>query len=41
MVIVVSGGDKNDVSRLPEFYDPTFDYLRDVGLHDRRHEPLG
>ncbi|MBA3513492.1 MAG: DUF2075 domain-containing protein [Pyrinomonadaceae bacterium] len=32
MVIVVPTGDTDDPTRKPEFYDPTFEYLRDVGL---------
>ena len=32
MVIVVPSGDSIDPTRNPEFYDSTFDYLRDVGF---------
>ncbi|HXE21486.1 MAG TPA: DUF2075 domain-containing protein [Rhodoferax sp.] len=32
MVIVVPEGDANDVTRDNAFYDPTYEYLRDVGL---------
>jgi hypothetical protein len=32
MVIVVPEGDKNDQTRKAEFYDPTFEYLKDLGL---------
>jgi hypothetical protein len=32
MVIVVPPGDMRDATRPPAFYDPTFYYLRDVGL---------
>lgn len=32
MVIVVPPGDANDPTRKPEFYDPTFDYLKELGL---------
>jgi Schlafen group 3, DNA/RNA helicase domain len=32
MVIVVPQGDSDDPTRKPEFYDPTFEYLRDVGF---------
>ncbi len=32
MVIVVPPGDKEDPTRLPSFYDPTFDYLKDIGF---------
>jgi len=32
MVIVVPPGDSNDPTRSPEFYDPTFEYLREVGI---------
>jgi len=32
MVIFVPKGDKTDITRLPDFYDGTFEYLRQVGL---------
>ncbi len=32
MVIVVPLGDASDPTRKPRFYDPTFDYLRDLGF---------
>jgi hypothetical protein len=32
MVIVVPPGDVDDPTRKPEFYDPTFEYLREVGF---------
>ena len=32
MVICVPVGDQNDQTRLPEFYDPVFDYLKKCGL---------
>ncbi|HKR58975.1 MAG TPA: DUF2075 domain-containing protein [Pyrinomonadaceae bacterium] len=32
MVIVVPAGDLDDPTRKPEFYDPTFKYLREVGF---------
>jgi hypothetical protein len=32
MVIVVPPGDSDDPTRTPEFYDPTFDYLREIGF---------
>ena len=32
MVIYVPEGDRSDPTRAPEFYDGTFDYLRNVGL---------
>jgi len=32
MVIVVPPGDKEDPTRQPSFYDPTFEYLRTIGL---------
>jgi hypothetical protein len=32
MVIVVPEGDASDPTRRGEFYDPTFEYLRDVGF---------
>ncbi|NQT92688.1 MAG: DUF2075 domain-containing protein [Lentisphaerae bacterium] len=32
MVIVVPPGDPEDETRKPEFYDPTFEYLREIGI---------
>jgi Uncharacterized conserved protein len=32
MVIVVPPGDVEDPTRKPEFYDPTFDYLQEIGF---------
>ncbi|HZI88063.1 MAG TPA: DUF2075 domain-containing protein [Pyrinomonadaceae bacterium] len=32
MVIVVPPGDSDDLTRKPEFYDPTFEYLRQIGF---------
>jgi hypothetical protein len=32
MVIVVPNGDKEDLTRNPEFYDPIFEYLRSIGF---------
>lgn len=32
MAIVVPPGDKNDSTRQPSFYDPTFAYLREIGF---------
>jgi len=32
MVVVVPPGDAADPTRKPEFYDPTFEYLREVGF---------
>ncbi len=32
MVIVVPPGDSHDPTRKPEFYDPTFEYLREIGF---------
>jgi hypothetical protein len=32
MVIVVPPGDSEDATRKPDFYNPTFDYLREVGF---------
>jgi len=34
MVIVVPQGDKEDPTRLPSFYDPTFEYLRGIGFRE-------
>jgi len=33
MVIVVPHGESTDLTRRPEYYDPTFDYLQSVGLN--------
>jgi hypothetical protein len=32
MVIVVPPGDESDPTRLPEFYDPTYEYLHEIGF---------
>ena len=32
MVIVVPNGDTEDLTRKPEFYDPTFEYLKQIGF---------
>ncbi len=32
MVIVVPEGDVNDPTRLPEFYDGTYDYFLSLGI---------
>ncbi|MBN2293405.1 MAG: DUF2075 domain-containing protein [Pirellulales bacterium] len=32
MVIVVPPGDNEDPTRLPEYYDPTFEYLQSIGF---------
>lgn len=32
LIIFVPQGDANDPTRLPEFYDSTFNYLKDIGL---------
>jgi hypothetical protein len=32
MVIVVPEGDQEDATRKSEFYDSTFNYLKDIGL---------
>jgi len=32
MVIVVPPGDKNDPTRSPEFYNSTFEYLKEIGF---------
>ena len=32
MVIVIPPGDPEDPTRSPEFYDPTFEYLRGIGI---------
>jgi hypothetical protein len=32
MIICIPKGDVNDATRLPAFYDTTFEYLRDIGI---------
>jgi hypothetical protein len=32
MVVFVPPGDVNDSTRSPQFYDATFDYLRELGI---------
>ena len=32
MVVVVPEGDENDPTRVSEYYDPTFDYLKNIGF---------
>jgi len=32
MVIFVPEGDSNDSTRKREYYDPTFDYLKSIGI---------
>ncbi len=32
MVVFIPPGDSHDPTRLPSFYDPTFNYLKDLGL---------
>ena len=32
MVIVIPPGDSEDQTRMPEFYDPTFEYLKEIGF---------
>lgn len=34
MVIVVPNGDKEDHTRPPKFYDPIFNYLREIGVEE-------
>ena len=34
MVIVVPPGDEADLTRKPEFYDPTYDYLKTIGFSE-------
>ena len=34
MVIVIPNGDVDDPTRKPEFYDPTFEYLREIGFQE-------
>ena len=34
IIIFVPPGDKNDPTRLPEFYDPIYDYLKSCGLEE-------
>ena len=32
MIIFVPTGDKSDPTRTPAYYDPTFEYLADIGI---------
>jgi len=32
MIIVVPNGDSDDPTRNPEFYNPTYEYLKDIGF---------
>ena len=32
MVIVIPKGDENDPTRQSEIYDPTWEYLKEIGL---------
>jgi hypothetical protein len=32
MIIVVPAGDKEDATRSPKYYDPTFEYLQEIGF---------
>jgi hypothetical protein len=32
MIIVVPYGNKEDHTRIPNFYDSTFNYLKEIGL---------
>ena len=34
MVIFIPAGDENDKSRIPEFYDGTYNYLKDIGIQE-------
>lgn len=34
MVVVVPHGDKEDPTRLPQFYDPTYEYLQRIGFQE-------
>jgi DUF2075 family protein len=34
IVIFVPEGDKTDLTRLPIFYDETFEYLKDIGIEE-------
>ncbi len=34
MIIFVPPGDSNDPTRLPEFYQPTFEYLTGLGIRE-------
>jgi len=34
MVIVIPEGNPEDHTRLPEFYDPTFNYLKNIGFSE-------
>ena len=34
MIIVIPRGDLNDHTRVPKYYDPTYEYLRDIGFEE-------
>lgn len=37
MVIFVPPGERTDPTRLPEFYDPTYEYLRELGIQELKN----
>ena len=34
IVVFIPNGDINDVTRLPEFYDGTYEYLKSLGIEE-------
>lgn len=34
MVLLVAAGDPTDATRLPEFYDSTYAYIKELGLEE-------
>jgi len=34
MVIIVPEGDSLDPTRIPEYYDSTYNYLKEIGLEE-------
>ena len=41
MVICVPEGNPNDTTRLPAFYDGTYNYLKQIGIEDAVVQPKG
>lgn len=34
MIICIPKGDENDKTRLPEFYDSTYNYFKEIGVRE-------
>lgn len=39
MVIFVPYGSTDDETRLPEFYDETFEYIKEIGIEEIYYSP--